>query len=293
MTKIECPTSGGRADKCNWLSREGSVRDNPDIGILECQKCQLVTHSADLSQSVNYENGTMHNWTGGYGDTLPGPATDIVRRVDSIRDLGKKYRIESILYFGCGSGGMINALSATYKTLGIEPDLGARESAKRKGFKVYESAESAVEDDVLVDLVTLFHVAEHFYDPTIELERIHSLLRPGGLVILEIPNSNDALLTKYENKEFQNFTYWSHHPMLHSHISLQALIERNKFAVLENQGIQRYDLNNHLYWLSKGLPGGHEVWSGTLSGAAIESYATSLIANRTSDTLWLVAQKNH
>lgn len=234
----------------------------------------------------------MHDWAAGWGDSLPGPANDITRRVASMRDLEMKYRFKSILDFGCGSGGMIKALSTLYETLGIEPDLAARELAIQKGAKVYESANLAIDDSVQVDVVSLFHVVEHFYDPTIELQRIHNLLRPGGLVVIETPNSDDALLSKYKNSEFQNFTYWSHHPMLHSHKSLQALVERNNFTVLENLGIQRYDLNNHLYWLSKGLPGGHEVWRGATSDDAIEGYAKSLIANKTCDTLWLVAQKS-
>ena len=293
MMKIECPISGDSGDKCNWMIREGSVRDFPDTRILECQECQLVTHSTDLSQSVNYDKGSMHDWAAGYGGILPHLANDIVRRVASIRDLEKKYNFESILDFGCGDGGMIGPLSALYETLGLEPELRARESAKQKGFKVYESSESAVADGVIVDVITLFHVVEHLYNPTIELERIYNLLRPGGLVIIETPNSNDALLTKYENVAFQNFTYWSHHPTVHSHKSLQVLVERNKFRVVENQGIQRYDLNNHLYWLTKGLPGGHEVLKGTFTTDVIESYALSLIANKSCDTLWLVAQKGH
>ena len=291
--RIECPISGGCAEKCNWITRDGSVRDHPSTGVIECKKCQIVTHSSDLSQGVNYENGTMHDWATGYGDSLPGPATDIARRVASIKDLEKKYKFKSILDFGCGNGGMINALSAFYRTSGIEPDLRARELANQSGSKVYESAELALADGVLVDVITLFHVVEHFYDPTKELVRIHNLLKPGGLVIIETPNSCDALLTTYENSAFQNFTYWSHHPMLHSHKSLQTMVERNKFTVLENIGTQRYDLSNHLYWLAKGLPGGHEVWSGTLSGDAIESYARSLEVNKTCDTLWLVAKKKN
>lgn len=291
--RIECPARGGCAEQCNWITRAGSVRDRPSTGIIECHNCQLVTHSNDLSQSVNYENGTMHEWASGYGDTLPGPSTDITRRITSIKNLDMKYKIESILDFGCGSGGMISALSPWYETLGIEPDLQARELANQQGSKVYESSELALYDGLQVDVVTLFHVVEHFYDPSIELQRIHNILRPGGLMIIETPNSYDALLTEYENLEFQNFTYWSHHPMLHSHKSLQAMVERNNFTVIENLGTQRYNLTNHLYWLAKGLPAGHEVWNGKLSGDAIESYARSLVANKTCDTLWLLAQKNH
>lgn len=292
MMRIECPTLGGCADKCHWITREGSVRDSPRTGVIECQNCQLVTHSTDLSESVNYKNGTMHDWAAGYGDALPGPATDIARRVALIRDLEKKYKFKSILDFGCGSGEMINVLLTLYETLGIEPELGARELANSKGSEVYKSTELAIDAGVLVDVVTLFHVVEHFYEPTFELEKIWKLLRPGGLVIIETPNSYDALLTKYMNLEFQNFTYWSHHPMLHSYKSLQALVERNKFTVIRNQGIQRYDLNNHLYWLAKGLPGGDKVWKSTLLVEAIEYYAQSLVDNKTCDTLCLVAQKN-
>ena len=71
----------------------------------------------------------MHDWAAGWGDSLPGPANDITRRVASMRDLEMKYRFKSILDFGCGSGGMIKALSTLYETLGIEPDLAARELA--------------------------------------------------------------------------------------------------------------------------------------------------------------------
>ena len=167
----------------------------------------------------------MHDWAAGYGDSLPGPANDIARRVASMRDLEMKYRFKSILDFGCGGGGIIKAFSTLYETLGIEPDLGARDLAIQNGAKVYESANLAIDDGVQVDVVSLFHVVEHFYDPTIELERIHNLLRPDGLVIIETPNSSDALLTKYANSEFQHFTYWSHHPMpvSYTHLTLPTI----------------------------------------------------------------------
>lgn len=292
MRRIECPVSGGCAEKCTWNPRKGSVRDNPSTGIIECQSCQLVTHANDLSESVNYESGTMHNWALGHGDNLPGPAADALRRVRAIKEARKVYKFKSILDFGCGSGGMLEALSHQYKIIGIEPDAGAREIANQKNFRVYDTAEAVIERGLTVDVITLFHVVEHFYDASVELTRIFRILKPNGLLIIETPNSKDALLTKYESPGFQNFTYWSHHPMLHSHESLAALVTRNGFTILENQGAQRYDLNNHLYWLSKGLPGGHDVWNGNLSRATIDNYAEDLIKSRTCDTLWLVAQKN-
>ena len=292
MIRIECPSIGGKADNCNWTPRDGSVRDNSNVGLLECQKCSLVTHATDLSESVDYEHGTMHNWALGYGGTLPGPAADTIRRVIAIDDLSERFVLKKILDFGCGDGEMIEALVSTYETVGIEPDQSAREIASQKGLEVYESPTSAIAKGVTVDAVTLFHVAEHFYEPTQELQFIYRLLKPNGLLIIETPNANDALLTMYQNTEFQNFSYWSHHPMLHSHVSLDLLISRNKFKVIENQGVQRYNLNNHLYWLSRGLPGGHEIWKNALSPATIQSYSKDLVQRKQCDTIWMVAQKS-
>lgn len=121
--------------------------------------------------------------------------------------------------------------------------------------------------------------------------RILELLRPGGLLVIETPNSMNVLLSKYESEEFSNFTYWSHHPMLHSHKSLEQLIKRCGFEILQNSGVQRYDLNNHLYWLSKGRPGGHEVWRDFVSHGPDAAYENFLIDQEISDMLWMVARK--
>jgi 2-polyprenyl-3-methyl-5-hydroxy-6-metoxy-1,4-benzoquinol methylase len=199
--------------------------------------------------------------------------------------------ISSILDFGCGSGGMLSALANNFNVIGLEPDSGAREAAIRLGYEVFESVEIALVSKVQVDMVTLFHVVEHFYEASIELNQIFELLGPGGIVLIETPNSMDVLLSKYESEEFSNFTYWSHHPMLHSHRSLEKLVERSGFKIIENSGLQRYDLNNHLYWLSNGRPGGHVIWKNFLSKETVDAYEKSLIQAGVSDTIWLIACK--
>lgn len=42
--------------------------------------------------------------------------------------------------------------------------------------------------DGSLDGVTLFHVLEHLPDPRAVLEQIHRKLRPGGLLLIEVPN---------------------------------------------------------------------------------------------------------
>jgi SAM-dependent methyltransferase len=289
--QIECPDKGGQAEICAWRQRKGCVRDFPSVGVIECQDCGLVTHDQDLREEVNYESGSMHSWASGYGDSLPGPESDKLRRVTAINKLAESKNIDSILDFGCGSGGMLSALENNFRVFGLEPDSAARDAAINLGYEVFESAKIALASKVQVDMVTLFHVVEHFYEASVELNQIFELLRPGGIVIIETPNSMDVLLSKYESEAFSNFTYWSHHPMLHSSRSLERLVERSRYKIIESSGVQRYDLNNHLFWLSNARPGGHSVWKDFLSKESLDAYEKFLIQAGISDTLWVVACK--
>jgi len=44
------------------------------------------------------------------------------------------------------------------------------------------------------DVITLFHVLEHFDDPRAVLKQLKSMLAKGGIIVIEVPNADDALL---------------------------------------------------------------------------------------------------
>jgi 2-polyprenyl-3-methyl-5-hydroxy-6-metoxy-1,4-benzoquinol methylase len=274
-----------------WLSRRGSVRDYPSVGIVECSNCSLVTHAQDLRNRVNYQSGSMHSWAQGYGQTLPQVGSDVSRRLDAIKEISIHSKVKTILDFGSGSGEMLRAFALNFQVAGLEPDDTARELSTKSGSLVYSSTSDLLDIGLKFDLVTLFHVVEHFYEPVFELNNIKSLLEPDGLILIETPNANDVLLTKYQNEAFQNFTYWSHHPMLHSHKSIEKLLIDNGFEVLANEGTQRYGLANHFYWLSHGMPGGHETWRDFISKDTDSKYQRDLVSNQSCDTLWVLARK--
>jgi 2-polyprenyl-3-methyl-5-hydroxy-6-metoxy-1,4-benzoquinol methylase len=291
MKNIDCPEGASNVESCAWKKRSGAIRDLPAFGVEECEDCMLVSHEKDLREFVDYESGSMHNWASGYGGTLANPTEDISRRVNEILNISKNFKIKSILDFGSGSGEMITALSEYFEVEGLEPEEQAREKCVEQGLHVHASTEEVKNAEKHFDLVTLFHVVEHFYKPDTELTRIYNLLNPGGLLIIETPNSQDALLTKYKSLGFKDFTYWTHHPMLHSNKSLGSLVTRNKFDLIKNSGVQRYGLENHLYWLANDKPGGHITWEGMFSETTNLNYGTDLVSQGIADTIWLVAQK--
>jgi len=259
----------------------------------ECSNCHLVTHERDLREFIDYQSGSMHSWASGYGGTLETPKEDISRRVEAIRTLSQSHVIKRILDFGSGNGEMIAALSEFFSVEGLEPEEQARAKCLSDGKRVSASIDELTKSSAKFDLVVLFHVIEHFYNPKIEFARIYNLLNPGGLLILETPNAEDALLTKYKNEAFSNFTYWSHHPMLHSSVSLSNLVTTAGFSNIDAKMVQRYGLANHIFWMTHQKAGGHVYWEDKFSSTTEASYAQDLISQGIADTLWLQATKPH
>lgn len=231
----------------------------------------------------------MHNWSSGYGIRNPKPTDDSARRLQAVTELAQTHHVFKVLDFGCGHGSMLRAFSDSFDIYGFEPETLAYDYCRENGFKVFSDIEKLSQTDEKFDLISMFHVIEHVYEPGLLISKLKDFLRPQGLLVIETPNSMDALLTLFECKSFQNYTYWSHHPMLYSSTALAHLVTRSGFKVVKNSFIQRYSLDNHLYWLSKGKPGGHEVWREFFGANSNAEYAKSLISKKISDTLWIVA----
>ena len=171
---------------------------------------------------------------------------------------------------------------------GIKLMDGARERIQKEGIKVYESLD---EVDRKYDVVCLFMVIEHLNNPDQILEKIRGVLKQGGFLICETPNADDALISKYECKGFEDFTYWSEHVFLFTSDTLERLLSRNGFQTEWNKQVQRYSLANQLYWLSKGKPGGHMRWTEFNGDKLNAEYAEKLAVAGMVDTLWYVGLK--
>jgi 2-polyprenyl-3-methyl-5-hydroxy-6-metoxy-1,4-benzoquinol methylase len=287
---ITCPVKSGSTDACEWKSIPGKVKDAPNVGVRQCSDCGLITHAEDLNQLVDYQAGSMHDRNLDSDNSQETALIDLERRLKQLRNLSADFSLDIILDIGCSSGAMLTKMSDEFTVVGIEPDESARSEAISFGHTVYDSLESARASNVKSDAVTLFHVVEHLYDPQTLLKSIQEILNEDGLLIIETPNASDILSNQYGCLAFQNFTYWSHHPMIHSHNSLELMVEDCGYEVLENVGVQRYNLNNHLYWLAKGSPGGHEKWRDFVPQEVLMSYSKLLVEKQVSDTIWLVAK---
>lgn len=103
--------------------------------------------------------------------------------------LGKKGKILDV---GCADGNFLDILKKAncFELFGTEITQEAAQKAIDKGYHVYvgELENMDIKEDSF-DLIRLNHILEHVLDPFLCLSKIKKLLKPGGYLIVETPNT--------------------------------------------------------------------------------------------------------
>ena len=126
-----------------------------------------------------------------------------------LRHLADRRTID-LLDVGCGDGWQLDLYRLAGKnrirTSGVEIKADVCEVARRKGHRVYCGRFEDVHLTERYDLVNLSQVIEHVADPRAFVERIHGVLRPGGILVLETPNTDT-----WDWKWFQSSAWGAYH----------------------------------------------------------------------------------
>jgi len=240
----------------NFTEVEGAVRDKPELKILKCTNCGLITLENFFHINDDfYKTSQMSDW-----DNIEEYANSCIENdLWRVNKYKKLFRNKIILDFGCGLGGFIKEMLKYTRIFGIDLDPIWRYVNSEITQWMYEDINEI--PDNYFDYITLFHVLEHLKDPRKTLKTIIPKLKENGTFIIEVPNADDALLTLYECEAFQNFTYWSCHLFLFNQYNLKLMLEQIGLKIPFIIQTQRYPLSNHLYWLAKGKPNGHKIWN--------------------------------
>lgn len=128
-----------------------------------------------------------------------------------------------LLDVGCATGIFLDGMRQRgWEVMGLEPNRHAAQYARQRlGLDVRESylEEAGLEAEAF-DAITLWDVLEHVPYPDRTLAEVRRLLRPGGLLVLSLPNPDS-----WERHLFGR--YWAGWDMpRHFHIFSQATLSR-------------------------------------------------------------------
>ena len=179
----ECPLCSARAPMIRvgrWADYD--LYDCPDCGAGFCDPFtnpgpEYYEHKSDLyAVSVSETTDPM---SFEYDEALA-----LLRR-----ELGSGARLLDV---GCGSGGFLHrARAAGFSVSGLDFNSARANALKSRGFEVFhgglpEFARGA--QPASFDAITIFQVVEHLDDPLAWLGSAKSLLKPGGLLVVGVPN---------------------------------------------------------------------------------------------------------
>ena len=196
---------------------------------------------------------------------------------------------KKVLEIGSSTGAFLSLLNNS-QTYACELATTNREFSKQFiSGEAYSSVDDVLEKSF--DVICMFHVFEHIREPIIFLKKCLNLLKKDGVVIIEVPHSNDPLIMLYNSQEFKDFVFQPMHPMVYNKTSLDFVFQK---AGLSNQSItyhQRYGLDNHLSWLKNKKTGKDDTISNLFSNN--KEYKVTLQKTQNTDTIFYIAKATH
>lgn len=186
---LPCNLCGGR--EVSVLSRRS--RSGADLRTVACRGCGLVwSDPRPHDARTFYEDEYRVSYKGTFE-----PRPKHVLRAGEVA-LSRLRKIEPwlagrtrVLDVGSGGGEFAYLLQTLgHDVHGVEPNRGYAEYSRREyGLAVTRGfVDDARLDDGSFDLITIWHVLEHTEDPGSVLRKLARALRPGGVLVVEVPN---------------------------------------------------------------------------------------------------------
>jgi 2-polyprenyl-3-methyl-5-hydroxy-6-metoxy-1,4-benzoquinol methylase len=119
----------------------------------------------------------------------------VVRKYTLLKKLqliSKFFKTGNLLDIGCGTGEFLNVFKeAKWSTVGIEPDEQTRKNASQKySLNIYPEAYLQELKNESFEIITMWHVLEHVPLLNERIEDLKKLIKPNGIIIIAVPNSN-------------------------------------------------------------------------------------------------------
>ena len=187
--KSRCPVCAAEEREPLMHSRDRIVATDELFAVARCEHCGLAyTDPRPIDLDRYYPKESYYAYKAGRDSWLERLRLWLI----ASRSYAPIARREPgrLLDVGCGAGGLAASFARRgWSAAGVEPSpQGARHAAER-GIEMHcGTLDDAPWADATFDAVVFNHSLEHVEDPAATLRRAHSLLRPGGMLGIAVPN---------------------------------------------------------------------------------------------------------
>jgi trans-aconitate methyltransferase len=267
----------------DYLRCKDYTVSNETFSIVECKSCgfKFTNPIPEIKNLGNYYKSEDYI---SHSNTKKGLISRLYHAVRSYT-LKKKVQLVSahvsrgtLLDYGCGTGMFLKACKeAGWKTLGMEPDSGARLLASEMELNVFpdktELNKSLQNGDL--NAITLWHVLEHVTDLEETLTFFWEKLNAQGILIIAVPNhkSSDA---KHYKKHWAAYDVPRH--LYHFELAtMERLLSNFGFKLVETKPM-KFDS----FYVSM-LSEKYRTGSIKYLSAFMQGFKSNLVAKSTSD----------
>lgn len=226
-----CPACGAAALR-RWRTASASDRElagRRDYELARCDRCGSATTLGEPPPPALYEGGT-------YAPARPGAAR-LLEPLRSLADRDRMRFVEAIaagarvLEVGAGDGKFVALMRAAgLDAWGLDPSPAARTAAAASGLELVSAGvDDAEVEPASQDAVVLWHSLEHFDDPAAAMRRVSAWTRPGGLVVVAVPNLAGLQARLGGDRWFHQDV--PRHRTHFTPVGLTALLERSGYRV--------------------------------------------------------------
>jgi len=225
------------------IAEERKVKDHSISGetfvLVRCAACDFLftQNPPSPEEASRYYEGDAYI---SHSDSNEGVVNKIYHKARNYM-LERKFKLVHrvsrglhVLDYGTGTGYFTDYLVRKgYKAQGIEIDGQAREYGRKK-FGITINPPEALFDELeekKLDVITLWHVLEHLYDPKKYLDRFRVVLKRKGKLLIAVPN--------HKSKDAQAYgDYWAaydvpRHLWHFSPVTMRMMMAKSGFRVTE------------------------------------------------------------
>lgn len=167
------------------------IANGPVVPVISCTSCGLMRQGPSEQENDSF---SLQSCAGGDERyTKQRLEKETTQLVDYMAVLPKLERIlgrkGKLLEIGCSTGLLLKQIQSTgWITAGVEPDGWAYNLAREKGLDVVNAYfQDAGFEEESFDAIVMFHVIEHIPNPVKAITQLNTLIKPGGILVMETP----------------------------------------------------------------------------------------------------------